>query len=164
MEKSFGQRIYELRKAKELTQEQLAEQLNVSPQAVSKWENDLACPDIMLLKPLSEILGISVGELLGEEKKETVKVANPGQLDIANMLLRIKVLSKKGDKVSVNLPVSLIETLMESDTLMANIGLSGDSLKNIDFKHILRLIHSGVIGKLVDVQSAEGDIVEIWVE
>ena len=47
---------------------------------------------------------------------------------------------------------------------MANIGLGGDALKSIDFRQILQLIHSGVIGKLVDVQSAEGDLVEIWVE
>ncbi len=164
MDKSFGQRIYELRKAKEMTQEQVAERLNVSPQAVSKWENDLTCPDILLLKPLSELFGVTVGELLGEEKRTEVTVAEPGRLDIQNMLLRVKVLSKKGDKVSVNLPVSIIETLLESDTLMANIGLGGDALKSIDFRQILQLIHSGVIGKLVDVQSAEGDLVEIWVE
>ena len=147
MDKSFGQRIYELRKAKEMTQEQVAERLNVSPQAVSKWENDLTCPDILLLKPLSELFGVTMGELLGEEKRTEVTVAEPGRLDIQNMLLRVKVLSKKGD-----------------DTLMANIGLGGDALKSIDFRQILQLIHSGVIGKLVDVQSAEGDLVEIWVE
>lgn len=47
MSQTLGQRIAELRKKEGLTQEELAEKLGVSPQAVSKWENDISCPDIM---------------------------------------------------------------------------------------------------------------------
>jgi len=46
MEKTLGKRIAELRKKKGLKQETLAEKLAVSPQAVSKWENDQTCPDM----------------------------------------------------------------------------------------------------------------------
>ena len=56
---TLGKRISENRKAKNLKQDELAEMLLVSPQAVSKWENDISCPDISLLPKLSEILGIS---------------------------------------------------------------------------------------------------------
>ncbi len=72
---TMGERIKHHRKRLGLTQEQLAERLGVSPQAVSKWENNLSCPDISLLPELAEVLGISVDELLGkgtttvEEKK-----------------------------------------------------------------------------------------------
>ena len=51
---SLGRRIQTLRKAQSLTQEALAERMGVTPQAVSKWENDLSCPDIMSLPQLPE--------------------------------------------------------------------------------------------------------------
>ncbi|MDR2687749.1 MAG: helix-turn-helix domain-containing protein [Oscillospiraceae bacterium] len=54
-----------LRRAKDLTQEQLAEICGVSPQAVSRWETGAACPDIALLPELANCFGITVDELLG---------------------------------------------------------------------------------------------------
>ena len=56
--------IEEKRKEKGLTQQQVAEALHVTRQAVSKWENDVSYPDITLLKPLSRAFGVSVDELL----------------------------------------------------------------------------------------------------
>ena len=64
-EMSIGKRIMTLRKGKGLTQEQLAERVSVSPQAVSKWENDVSCPDIAIIPKLAEVLGVSTDELLG---------------------------------------------------------------------------------------------------
>ena len=75
---TMGERIKHHRKRLGMTQEQLAERLGVSPQAVSKWENNLSCPDISLLPELATVLGISVDELLGkgttvvEEKKPNI--------------------------------------------------------------------------------------------
>ena len=68
---TMGKRISDLRKGKGLTQEQLAQRLGVTPQAVSKWENDLSCPDIALLPRLSEELGVSIDELLGNRPLST---------------------------------------------------------------------------------------------
>ena len=65
MEQTMGKRISELRKKAGLTQEQLANKLNVSAQAVSKWENDISCPDISTLPLLAQILGVTTDELLG---------------------------------------------------------------------------------------------------
>lgn len=71
MEKQkMGQFISELRKQKKMTQKQLAEKLNVTDKAVSKWERGLACPDISLLTPVADILGITTSELLNGERKE----------------------------------------------------------------------------------------------
>lgn len=67
---TMGKRIALLRKEKGMTQEQLAEKLGVSSQAVSKWENDISCPDIALLPLLASTLGISVDELLGTKPIE----------------------------------------------------------------------------------------------
>lgn len=63
--KTIGDRIKYHRKRLGLTQEQLAERLGVSPQAVSKWENNLSCPDISILPELSGIFGITIDALLG---------------------------------------------------------------------------------------------------
>ena len=65
---AFGAFLAEQRKAKGYTQKTLAEKLFVSDKAVSKWERGLSMPDISLLAPLSDILGISVTELLEGKK------------------------------------------------------------------------------------------------
>ena len=65
MKESLGKRIVANRKRLGLTQDVLAEMLGVTPQAVSKWENDQSCPDITILPKLSQIFGISTDALLG---------------------------------------------------------------------------------------------------
>lgn len=72
MEETLGKRITAHRKRLGVTQDKLAEQLGITAQAVSKWENDQSCPDITMLPKLAEIFGISVDALLGCESKEKV--------------------------------------------------------------------------------------------
>ncbi len=62
--KVTGQFIAELRKQKGFTQKELAEKLEVTDKAVSRWETGKGLPETSLLKPLGDILGVSVGELL----------------------------------------------------------------------------------------------------
>lgn len=61
----FDRRIKNLRKSRGITQEQLAGYLEVSPQAVSRWETGASCPDISLLPQIAGLFGITVDELLG---------------------------------------------------------------------------------------------------
>lgn len=63
--KKTGELIQSLRKEKNITQKQLADVLNVSDKAVSKWECGLGCPDISLLNKIAEYFGIGVDVLLG---------------------------------------------------------------------------------------------------
>ena len=63
-----GQLITELRKEKGLTQKQLADALNVTDKAVSKWERGLSFPDISMLEPIAQTLDISIMEILAGEK------------------------------------------------------------------------------------------------
>ena len=63
-QETLGRRIARFRLAKAATQERLARELSVSPQAVSKWENDINYPDISLLPQLAQFLGVSIDELL----------------------------------------------------------------------------------------------------
>lgn len=72
---TIGERIKYHRKRLGMTQEQLAERIGVSAQAVSKWENNLSCPDISILPELAALFGITVDELLG--KNEPVHEAEP---------------------------------------------------------------------------------------
>lgn len=67
MANTLGSRITEYRKTKGITQDQLAEHMGVSSQAVSKWENDLSCPDIALLSKLADYFGITIDKLLRGE-------------------------------------------------------------------------------------------------
>ena len=62
---TIGERIKELRKKNDLTQEKLADYLCVSYQAVSKWETGLSNPDLSLIGPLTKLLHVSADELLG---------------------------------------------------------------------------------------------------
>lgn len=68
-EMNLNERIYELRREREWTQEQLAQKLGVSYQAVSKWENAQACPDISLLPAIADLFEVSIDSLFGREKQ-----------------------------------------------------------------------------------------------
>ena len=163
MKETFGQRFSRLRKNLGLKQDEIAEKVNISAQAVSKWENDLSAPDISTLPLLADILNVSLDELLGRESEQTKIVPEGERKDVNSMLLKINVLSADGGKVKLNLPLSIIKLCLEAGMELPNIN-GKDSLKNIDFNQIFMLINAGVIGKLVEVESADGDIISITVE
>jgi len=74
MENYIGKKIRELRRAKDMTQEQLADYLNISYQSVSKWETGTAAPDLTFVIPLARLFGVSTDELLGfEQSKEDLR-------------------------------------------------------------------------------------------
>lgn len=64
----FAEKLKDLRKKSGMSQEKLAEKIGVSRQAVTKWENDTGVPDIANLKAVSELFGVSIDELLSDEK------------------------------------------------------------------------------------------------
>ena len=68
---SLGQRLIELRKAKHLSQEEVAEKLNVTRQTISKWETDQSSPEFDKIIPLCELFEISTDELLTGRKEKT---------------------------------------------------------------------------------------------
>ena len=166
MEMTIGKRIAALRREKNLKQDDLAQMLEVSPQAVSKWENDQTCPDISLLPKLAKILGVSVDELLsGKQELQPVVTLVPEDQrnDIKDMMLRIVVDSADGDKVRVNLPMALVQLAMEMGMEMPQVS-GNDALKDIDWAQVMELVRHGAMGNLIEVESADGDIVRIFVE
>ena len=161
---TLGTRIAEQRRKMNLTQDQLAEQMGVSSQAVSKWENDLSCPDISLLPSLSDLFGISIDELLRGESQKIVQVLPEGERkDLNKMLLRVRVNTAQGDIIKVNLPLSLVKVGLEIGLQLPEVS-NVSALKDIDLEAVLRMAESGVIGKLVEVESANGDNVEITID
>lgn len=164
---TLGKRIAALRREKGLKQDDLAEMLNVSPQAVSKWENDQSCPDISLLPDLARILGVTVDELLSGKPAEIQPAVRmlpvESRKDISDMMLRIVVDSSDGDRVRVNLPLGLVQVAIETGMEMPQI-TGNDTLKSIDLRKIMEMVSHGAVGNLVEVDSGDGDTVRIFVE
>lgn len=63
----FGRRLAELRRQSGKKQREVADELGITPQAVSKWERGLSCPDILILDELSLSLGVTIGELFAKK-------------------------------------------------------------------------------------------------
>lgn len=227
---TLGRRIARLRLAKTATQERLAKELNVSPQAVSKWENDINYPDISLLPDLARFLGVSVDELLSgasastqesaavqERAAEVVSVAADepaeiveepaedadqgiatqssgfsfGKLFGKSMInvekndetddskkkgvhlgngsakhgLHVYVVSDDGDVVDMCVPLGLAKFVLNSGIQVSGSYLNQETqeqLSNINLDALMDAAKTGETGTLVDITSADGDVVKIW--
>jgi len=98
-----GERLAFYRKKNALTQQQLGEQLNVSAQAVSKWENDQSEPDIATLCKLAEIYQIGVNDLVGApapQKEEQQKENTPAPVIMPVIISENKPTNKPTKKTS----------------------------------------------------------------
>ena len=164
MASSVGTRIGESRRKKGMTQDQLAEYMGVTSQAVSKWENDLSCPDIALLPQLADCFEVSIDWIVRGDTENAVRMIPEGERkDFNAMLLKVRVNSADGDIVRVNLPLSLVKVGLEIGVQLPQI-TGNEALKDIDFQAVLLAAQSGVTGKLVEVETADGDQVEITIE
>ena len=166
-ELSLGRRIHVLRREQGLTQDALAERMGVTPQAVSKWENDQSCPDIMSLPLLARELHTTVDALLtgqsaGAEPPAPVKPAE-------ELVVRISIHPDDEVRVCLNLPYTVFSLATCYDllkfTFTANEGdIDAESLARemakVDFRAIAALIAQGARGVLVNVD----DTLTIWTE
>lgn len=237
---TLGRRIARLRLARTATQERLAKELNVSPQAVSKWENDINYPDILLLPDLARFLGVSVDELLSgasasaqesvaaqesateksaaeKSAAEVVSVAADEPVEIveesaeqenqgiatqssgfsfgklfgksmvkvekndeaddnkkkgvrlgngsAKHGLHVYVVSDDGDVVDMCVPLGLAKFVLNSGIQVSGSYLNQETqeqLSNINLDALMDAAKTGESGTLVDITSADGDVVKIW--
>lgn len=81
--------------------------------------------------------------------------------DINEKMLKVRVISGENDKVNVNLPIRFIKNVLSA---CGKIPISASGMETIDVKLIAEAIDNGIIGKIVDVKSANGDIVEVSIE
>lgn len=103
-QEKIGKFILKLRKDKKMTQQELADKLNVTDRAVSHWENGRSIPDVALFKPICEIFEISVNELISGEKLSKEKLIKQSDENIINTLND----SKNEKKKSVNIIIALV--------------------------------------------------------
>lgn len=115
----MGDLITQLRKERRMTQKDLADKMNVTDKAVSKWERNLSCPDINSLPLLAETLGVSVEELLNTTKKE--EKANEKLDNIIDLILKVIPLAM-GVEVVVTSVLKQID--IYSGFTMLGIGLA----------------------------------------
>ena len=115
--KALGMMIASLRKEKRMTQIELAEKMGVTDKAVSKWERDLACPDVSTLPKLAEVFDISVDELMqckAESQNEKKKDFTP----MIHMIMKAVALA-----MGVGVVVLSILKELEVDSGMAMLGI-----------------------------------------
>ena len=115
--KSIGETIANLRKQKGMTQSELAEKMNVTDKAVSKWERDLSCPDINTISKLADVLDVSVEELLKTKKQD---YSNNKIQDLINLILKAVAIAMGIGVVVLNI-LDKIET--KSSIIMLGIGM-----------------------------------------
>lgn len=118
-----GKFISELRKEKDLKQSDLAKMLNVTDKAVSRWETGKGLPDISLLIPLSEVLGISVNELLSGERVKEDKVTEEKLKTTINMSLDSMRKREKVIKYSVLVFACITLILLYLSESLSTIGV-----------------------------------------
>lgn len=104
----IGKFILELRKNKNMTQAELAEKLGVTDRAISKWENGRGLPDLSLMKPLCDELGITVNELLGGEKLTNQDYKKRSEENILNTIDYTDKKIKKSKKIFGIILISII--------------------------------------------------------
>lgn len=136
---SIGRNIAFFRKKAGLTQEELAEKMNVTAQAVSKWENDQSYPDLPCTKKLAQVLHVSTDELFDGERNLPVET----DADEARIRRRFLVIHVETDEsvtetavnVHVCIPVNVILKAYENGTLGGLIG--NKAIAHIDRKSVV---------------------------
>ena len=159
---TLGQKIAEGRKKSGYTQEEFSELLGVTPQAVSKWENDVSCPDIQLLPKISQLLNISIDVLLGnaqkkpEEQKEKV-------IDTSKLSFTINITKQNQNPVNVSLPFSTIKRFAKMGNGISGV-LGNNTLNGVQLDEILNIVEDGATGEVFKVEAEDGTIVRFIIE
>lgn len=115
--RSIGETIASLRKEKGMIQNELAEKMNVTDKAVSKWERDLSCPDVNTISKLADILEVSIEELLKAKKKDNLEMKTK---DLMNLIFKAVALAMGIAVVTLNI---LNQIDVKSSIIMLGIGI-----------------------------------------
>ena len=163
---TLGEKIQEQRKIKGFTQDELAEKLGVTAQAVSKWERGTSMPDVTLLPEIANIFGITIDSLFSNEKEPEVQmVPVEKRKKIDEMYLRVNVIDG-GDKIRVNVPLALIVVCLEAGIPVESMVSVGDAkvdMSKIDLQKIIDLAERGIIGRIVEIEGEDGENIVVEV-
>lgn len=170
----LGENIAALRKNRGFTQEELAKRLGVSPQAVSKWENGTACPDIALLPEIADIFSVTVDDLMrapaerlisnenkqgkdedaGDKTSTDFKDCKPCGFEAKKV--NISIIQQNGKPVNVKLPFNLVKTGMKIGSIY---GLP----QNL-FNSVAEALSSEEIGEILSLDGENGEKITITIE
>lgn len=161
----LGEKIAELRKVKGLTQSELAEELEVTSQAVSKWEVGSSYPDITILPKLTRILETSADYLLNEGYEPDIRyIKEENRKNIDELVFKIRI-QDDGDSVKINLPIPFLKLGVQlGDGLNINGNNIGKILENVDINKLIEMAEKGILGKFVEIEGKDGEQVSIFIE
>ena len=134
---TIGKRIAAYRKKKNIKQDELAEILGVSPQAVSKWENDISCPDISLLSTLSGLLCVSIDEII-TGKRYYPCACNIEELDSKTFTLLFEIDGVECSKM--NIPMSRVRKAVEKRLDPIILADCKQAFNYVDFAAVINLV------------------------
>ena len=147
--------------------------MGVTAQAVSKWENDLSAPDIMLLPELARTLGVTVDELLEGRKSQEIALAEPAPEPAPEpsrtdgskpKKLHIQVDSSDGDVVNINVPLGMASAVLGASSKLPGVVNLNLNDADVDMTLVAEAIKHGEKGTLIEVDGGDGDHVVISLE
>lgn len=152
---NIGNNISALRKQKGITQEELANVLGVSAQAVSKWENNSSCPDVSLLTKIADYFGITVDALLRSNDDEINSVKEPKTDSPRNFAknINVNIVQQNGKENNIKIPFMFVK-----------IGLNIGSMFGIDKSiadKISELVDTEDISNLIELDTENGEHITI---
>ena len=156
---TIGQNIAHFRKQRSLTQEELAEKMSVTAQAVSKWECDTSYPDITVMRTLAKTLGVSVDSLL-EGEQPVAELRETSAEAISRRIVLIQVDAEQ-THVTTRIPVNAVKKAIENGIMEKIVGEDVFEQTVGAFS----MVDEGFVGTLVDVDHDDGAVrVRITVE
>lgn len=167
----IGKFIARCRKEKKLTQAQLAEKLNITDRAVSKWETGKSMPDSSIMLELCEILGITVNELLSGEKIDMERYEKKVDENLIALKRKDENNMTKNVIISIVFSATLLTGIMVC--LICNIAISGSltwsliPVSSIVFAWVISfpgivLGKRGIIVSLISLSVLSSPICSYW--
>ena len=159
--KTIGENITALRKENHLTQEQLAEKMNVTSQAVSKWENGLSFPDVETVARLSELFGCTTDKIITGKSPVCVSPADPPG-SLSNRVVHFHFVEYDDDPedneyTDIRIPAEVFIKMQDQGWLDSLFGRKIQENRIGKFfdpsEPVIQLLKEGVVGSVIDIKN-----------
>ncbi len=173
---NIGVKISELRKNKNMTQMELADQLNISFQAVSNWERGNSMPDISKLPELAQLFGVTIDEILGEKSELLNSVANnqtqeymenhsvtPEQINDIAPILKPEQVDEIFEKTSIHNLCEVVDLLpfISRDVVNQLAQKAAEKCNYKDLEKVAPFVARDVMDEIADKMLSEGKNIEV---
>ena len=160
--KTIGENIAVFRKEKKLTQEELAEMMAVTAQAVSKWECDSSYPDVLMIERLAKTLDVTVDEILhGKTEMPVLKEAESAVIDRRILYIHTKIEDSDDPEdtteANLRLPVIMFSAMQKGGFWKELLDIDDCEISGI-METLRSVIESGLTGPILDVRTGETSV------